>query len=108
MEVTINGIKVDTRVLRDTSSRMRNFNDQLYDVLTAAKRKVNDMQTNATWLSPAGAAIIEKMNALEPQFQQQRTTLGQYCTFLTDTASQYETAEGARRRDVDTVGNARR
>jgi len=100
-DVYIGGIKVNTGVLRDTASRMRMFNGNLYDVLAAAKRKVNDMQ-NVTWISPAGEAIIAKMNALEPTFQRQRDTLSEYCRFLDNTAGQYETNEDA------LVGNAGR
>jgi len=103
MIATINGVKVDTNVLRGTAGRMRQFNGNLYDVLSAAKRKVNDMQTNAVWLSPAGAEIIAKMNALEPQFQRQRDTLGQYCNFLETTAAQYEQTEDTRTTDARQV-----
>jgi len=105
--VTINGVKVSTDVLRNTSGRMRQFNGNLYDVLAAAKRKINDMQTNATWLSPAGAEIIAKMNALEPRFQNQRDILNQYCTFLDNTAVQYERAEDSRVRDAQNVPTGR-
>jgi len=102
MEVNIQGVKVDTAVLENTASRMRMFNGNLFDVLTAVRRKMNDMQTNAVWLSPAGADIIAKINAKEPQFKQQRDTLDSYCNFLNGTARQYKAAEANRRQDAAT------
>jgi len=98
-----NGILVETLVLRDTSGRMRRFSQQLHDVLSAAKQKMNDMQTNAVWLSDAGEAIIAKINLLQPTIDKQREDLGQYCDFLEKTANDYEAAEERRLADGETV-----
>jgi len=99
----IDGFKVDTAVVRTQSGRMRQFSLSLYDVLTAAKQKMKDMQTNAVWLSPAGALIIEKAEALQPQIDRHREVLGQFCDFLDNTAQTYEEAEERRHMEAAAV-----
>jgi len=101
----IEGFKVDTAVVRTQAGRMRQFSVNLYDVLTAAKKKMNDMQTDAVWLSPAGALIIDKVNMLQPQIDRHRDILTQFCDFLENTAETYEVAEERRHMDAAGVGS---
>jgi len=96
----IDGFKVDTAVVRTQAGRMRNFSMNLHDALTEAKKKMIDMQTNAVWLSPAGAIIIQKANALQPQIDQHQDVLAQFCAFLENTAEQYEATEDKRHMDA--------
>jgi len=99
----IDGFKVDTAIVRTQAGRMRNFSMNLHDALTEAKKKMIDMQTGAIWLSPAGAIIIQKAEALQPQIEQHKDVLAQFCAFLENTAEHYETIEAAREADAQNL-----
>ena len=96
----IDGITVDTAVIRAVARRMRVFYQDMYDSLYTARRRMAIMQTNAVWLSPAGMLIIEKMNALQPRIERQREVVAQFCDFLEHTAGAYEQAESGRLADA--------
>lgn len=96
----IDGIKVDTAIIRVIAGRMRYFSQQMYEALQDARQKINNMQTDAVWLSPAGQLIIDQMNRLQPRKERQREALHQFCDFLDSTAEKYEQAEFVRHMDA--------
>jgi uncharacterized protein YukE len=97
--VQIDGIYVETMVLRDTAARMRQFNVLLHDALTAAQTKIYDIQ-NRIWNSRASAILVDKIRQLQPTIERKKEVLEQYIRFLEDTAQRYDLTESARVADV--------
>ena len=97
----IDGIKVDTAMVRAISARMRSFSQQMLDALQAAKQKMGDVQS--VWQSPAGQAVIERTNRMQPLIDNKKRILEEYIGFLDYTAQTYEQAEAVRHMDAASI-----
>lgn len=84
-------IKVSTQVLKDTAQDVRIKNTNLDDKLKEINKAMNQLEQS--WKSEAGSEIRNKMNALQPRFEEYKNVIESYAKFLDKTAQDYETTE---------------
>lgn len=84
-------IKISLLEVRETASRIRQLNMQMYESLTELKNMMND--TNVSWLSEGGSELRSKFLQLSSRFDIQKDEIESYAKFLEHTANSYETLE---------------
>ena len=86
-------IQISTQVLLDTAEKVRSINNNLDQKLAECNKTMNDLES--TWKSDAATDIRAAMNALKPRFEEYKNVVESYAKFLVNTATNYETTEGA-------------
>lgn len=89
----IEGIEIDTAVLRDTAANVKNINVELDDKLADIKNVINNMEND--FQTDGSREIVESMNNLQPRFNEYKSVLDSYADFLITTATSYESTEQA-------------
>ncbi len=87
----MSNVKVNLQEVSDLASKIRIVNNNIYDTLTKAKVKMNDL--NTTWQSDGSDAIRNKFNILSNRFATQKDLIEQYSKFLDHTVNTYDTLE---------------
>lgn len=86
-------IRISTEALHSTATEVRNINKALDQDLTDIKQKMNALE--ATWRSDAADDIRQAMNNLQPRFDEYKSVVEAYATFLVNTAQSYENTESS-------------
>ncbi len=93
-------IRISTQVLTDTAKEVRRLNSDMDDKLKNINNTMNSLES--TWKSDAATDIRAAMDALKPRFEEYKSVVEAYATFLDRTAQSYESTESA----VQTSANA--
>ncbi len=84
-------LKISLAEVTECASKIRNFNQMMYEQLSLMKKDIND--TNATWISDAGEAIRNRFNQFSTRFETQKEQIDSYAKFLDQTVDHYNTLE---------------
>lgn len=84
-------LKISLAEVSECASKIRNFNQMMYEQLTLMKKDIND--TNASWISDAGEAIRNRFNQFSTRFETQKEQIDSYAKFLDQTVDHYNTLE---------------
>lgn len=86
-------IQISTQVLMDTASKVRNINATLDEKLAECNNQMQNLKN--TWNSAAAEDIRAAMLAMKPRFEQYKSVIDSYATFLDKTAQSYEATESS-------------
>lgn len=84
-------LKISLAEVSEYASKIRNFNQMMYEQLSLMKKDIND--TNASWISDAGEAIRNRFNQFSTRFETQKEQIDSYAKFLDQTVDHYNTLE---------------
>ncbi len=84
-------LKISLAEVTECASKIRNFNQMMYEQLSLMKKDIND--TNASWISGAGEAIRNRFNQFSTRFETQKEQIDSYAKFLDQTVDHYNTLE---------------
>ena len=84
-------LKISLAEVSECASKIRNFNQMMYEQLSLMKKDIND--TNASWISDAGEAIRNRFNQFSTRFETQKEQIDSYAKFLDQTVDHYNTLE---------------
>ncbi len=84
-------LKISLAEVTECASKIRNFNQMMYEQLSLMKKDIND--TNASWISDAGEAIRNRFNQFSTRFETQKEQIDSYAKFLDQTVDHYNTLE---------------
>lgn len=84
-------IFVTPEELRNTSTSIEKINEDLTATLEKISNEVANLEN--TWESRGGDEIRSAMFAFKPKFEEYKEIIADYCKFLNDSATTYETTE---------------
>lgn len=84
-------LKISLAEVSECASKIRNFNQMMYEQLSLMKKDMND--TNASWISDAGETIRSRFNQFANRFDRQKEQIDSYVKFLDQTVDHYNTLE---------------
>ena len=84
-------LKISLAEVSECASKIRNFNQMMYEQLSLMKKDMND--TNASWISDAGETIRSRFNQFANRFDRQKEQIDSYAKFLDQTVDHYNTLE---------------
>ena len=85
------GINISLAEVSATAASIRSTNSNLANTLQQIKTQMNNLQNS--WQSDAGNTIRERMNAMQPRFEQYREVVESYSKFLDQTVTAYNATE---------------
>lgn len=88
-----NVIKVTPEELQNVAQNLEGLTDSYQNVVNTINTKVNDL--TQTWGGEAQNAYATQISGFQDDFQNLYNLLNQFCTYLRNTAKQYESAESS-------------
>lgn len=91
--MAIDGINISLDQVRSTASSISSINTDLYNKLQDVKKQMDNLAQ--TWQSDGSNTIRERFNALQPKFEQYKSVVDSYVTFLNQTSDSYDQTESS-------------
>lgn len=96
-------IKVNSTVLRDASTQIKNQGTNFQSVADAFEQGLNSL--SSTWQGEAFDQFKAKLDSLAPSLDSYYEVIQEYATFLDTTAEKYEEAENQASAETEELVN---
>ncbi|MBP3852486.1 MAG: WXG100 family type VII secretion target [Erysipelotrichaceae bacterium] len=84
-------IQIASQDVFDYSTQLKSLEQDVKSLFEEIKNKMTYIET--VWNSPAGQALVEQFQSLNPVFESYVTALDQYALYLQQTAQSYQENE---------------